>query len=50
MFVELPTFTKLWEENNLTQQELKDLQNEILKDPEKGDLIRNGGGFRKIRF
>ena len=48
LFVETTLFTRLIEEigdNTL----LARIQNEILSDPEKGDVIRGTGGVRKIR-
>ena len=48
-FIELPLFTSL-----VTQitddQYLNQLQNDLLKDPEKGDLIPRLHGLRKVRM
>ena len=48
LFIETDIFTKL-----LAQEKNKDLEriikDELLKDLEKGDLIKGTGGFRKIR-
>jgi hypothetical protein len=48
-FVELPSFTKAVQEEKAEEQ-LQKLQNELIANPEKGDLIRNTGGFRKVRM
>ena len=34
----------------LTDDEYREFQNVLLKDPAAGDLIKGGGGIRKIRF
>ncbi|HEV7370701.1 type II toxin-antitoxin system RelE/ParE family toxin [Arenibaculum sp.] len=34
----------------LTEAEIMDLQTMIAADPECGDLIKEGGGIRKVRF
>ena len=49
-FIETPTFTSNWYALGLTNEDLCDLQNEILKDPKNaGDVIQGTGGIRKIR-
>jgi hypothetical protein len=48
-FVETPTFTRLVTAL-LSDEEYRALQNELLEDPERGALIRGGGGIRKLRF
>jgi hypothetical protein len=35
---------------NLTDDDLKRLQYELLANPQKGDLVQGTGGLRKIRF
>jgi len=37
-------------ERQLLQQDLKDLKNELAKNPELGDLIVGTGGVRKVRL
>src|SRR6187399_3305424 len=32
------------------EEPLRELENELLADPERGDLIQGTGGFRKIRM
>lgn len=48
-FVETSIFTKQIRAI-ATDDELKDLQVELIALPEKGDLIRDTGGLRKIRM
>lgn len=47
-FIETPTFTRLVTQL-LTDDEYRDLQNVLVIDPERGDLIQGGGGIRKLR-
>jgi hypothetical protein len=49
IFIETPTFTRLIVEL-LDDQEYARLQAELAKHPDAGDLIRNGGGIRKLRW
>jgi hypothetical protein len=49
IFIETPTFTRLIIEL-LDDNEYSKLQTELAKHPDAGDLIRNGGGIRKIRW
>jgi hypothetical protein len=46
----LPEFEKQWNRMNLTDDDLKRLQYELLANPQKGDLVQGTGGLRKIRF
>lgn len=48
-FVETPVFSKQIKEL-ATDDELKDLQVELIAQPEKGDVIKDTGGLRKIRM
>ena len=48
-FVETSVFTKQIRAI-ATDDELKNLQVELISQPEKGDLIRDTGGLRKIRM
>ena len=48
-FIETPTFTRLVTDF-LSPEEYRALQNELLIDPARGDLIKGGGGIRKMRF
>lgn len=47
-FIETPTFTRLLM-TLLSDEEYRSLQNSLLEDPERGDLIQGGGGIRKLR-
>lgn len=47
-FIETPTFTRLILAL-LTDDEYRELQNVLIEDPERGDLVKGGGGIRKIR-
>ena len=48
-FIETPIFTKQIKQL-ATDDELKNLQIELITQPEKGDLIKETGGLRKIRM
>ena len=48
-FIETPTFTRQITEL-LTDDAYRGLQNLILENPERGDLIVGGGGLRKLRY
>lgn len=48
-FIETPTFTRLLTEL-LTDDEYAGLQNVLVQNPERGDIIKGGGGIRKLRF
>ncbi len=48
-FVETSVFSKQIKEL-ATDDELKDLQVELIAQPDKGDIIRDTGGLRKVRM
>ena len=48
-FIETPTFTRLISEL-VDDDNYSRLQTELVRNPEKGVLIRGGGGIRKIRW
>lgn len=48
-FIELSFFSK-YRSENLTDEEYRALQNELLENPEKGDLMQGLSGLRKIRI
>lgn len=48
-FIELPPFERFRTEN-LTDEEYRAFQNELLSNPEKGELIQGLQGLRKIRL
>ena len=47
-FIETPTFTRLLAAL-LTDDEYAGLQNVLVSNPERGDIIKGGGGIRKLR-
>lgn len=47
-FIETPTFTRLVTDL-LSDDEYRELQNILVADPDRGDLIKGGGGIRKLR-
>ncbi len=49
-FIEVPLFTKRWKEIGLGEEELRDLQIMLLKDPESGPIMEGTGGISKVRF
>ncbi|MCC7005681.1 MAG: type II toxin-antitoxin system RelE/ParE family toxin [Ottowia sp.] len=48
-FIETSTFTRMVTAL-LSDEEYRALQNELVDDPERGDLIKGGGGIRKLRY
>lgn len=48
-FVELPSFEK-YRADYLSDDEYRLLQEELLRNPEAGDVIKGTGGLRKLRF
>lgn len=49
-FVMLPEFDKNWVSMGLNDNDLRRLQEELLFNPEKGDVMQGTGGLRKLRF
>jgi mRNA-degrading endonuclease RelE of RelBE toxin-antitoxin system len=49
IFIEIPEFIKKFDQV-ASQEEMDDLQDDLLKNPFKGDLIKGTGGARKIRL
>ncbi|SAL10056.1 Toxin HigB-2 [Caballeronia arvi] len=49
LFVELPPFQR-YRSDYLTDEEYRELQLQLLANPEAGDLIKGTGGLRKVRF
>ena len=49
-FIETPTFTKKWDAYGFTDDDLRMLENVLLKNPKSGDTIQGTGGLRKIRI
>lgn len=48
LFIETSIFTKQIKEL-VSDEEYRQLQQDLLVQPDKGDLIKNGGGIRKVR-
>lgn len=48
-FIETPTFTRLLAAL-LSDDDYARLQNVLVENPGRGDLIHGGGGIRKLRF
>lgn len=48
-FIETTTFTRLLADL-LTDDEYAGLQNVLVENPERGDIIKGGGGVRKLRY
>lgn len=49
-FIILPEFDKQWKAMNLTDDDLRRLEDLILENPELGDIMQGTGGLRKLRF
>lgn len=49
VFKELSTFEAI-RSNYLTDEQYREFQNMLLKNPKAGDVIAGTGGLRKIRF
>ncbi len=50
MFIELPSFRLRWKNLGLSDDDLKNLEQELLNDPKVGDVLQGTGGVRKMRF
>lgn len=48
LFVELPAFSR-YRADYLNDEDFRSLQNELMENPEKGDVIEGTGGLRKLR-
>jgi hypothetical protein len=48
-FIETPTFTRMVT-SLLAEDEYGEMQYDLLENPERGDLIKGGGGIRKLRY
>ncbi len=49
-FVELPLFRSKWKSLGLNDDDLLRLEEEILLDPKTGNVMKETGGIRKMRF
>ena len=50
IFVELPSFRGDWKTLGFTDVDLRRLQEELLANPQAGNIMQGTGGIRKIRF
>lgn len=48
IFIELPSFER-HRQSYISDESFRDLQNELMENPETGDVIEGTGGLRKIR-
>lgn len=49
-FIETPSFTKRWSALGFNDDNLAELQQFLIKNPDAGDTIVGTGGLKKIRF
>jgi len=49
VFVELPAFAK-WRSRYLSDDLFRELQLQLMENPETGDVVPSAGGVRKMRF
>lgn len=49
-FKEVPSFTAKWQALGLTDDDLRVLENILLRNPKEGKTISGTGGLRKIRI
>ena len=49
-FIEVPSFSKKWKALGFTDDDLLQLQQYLLRNPDVGDMMVGTGGLRKIRF
>ena len=50
VFVAMTTFDKRWHELGLTDEDLQELQEFLMKNPDAGDIIPGTGGAVKLRW
>ena len=49
-FIETPSFTKKWAALGFTDDDLAELQQFLIKNPDAGDTMVGTGGLKKIRY
>jgi len=49
-FINTDEFDKCWDKSSLNDDDLKELQSFLMKNPFAGDLIEGTGGLRKLRW
>lgn len=50
VFVTSNEFWKLWEESGLEDDDIKEVEDVLIKKPDLGDVIKSTGGLRKLRW
>ena len=50
LFVYTEPFRKCWKAMGLDDESLKDLENLLLENPQRGDVIEGTGGARKMKM
>jgi len=50
IFIETPSFTKRWYALGFNEDDLAELQQYLIKNPDAGDTMVGTGGLRKIRY
>lgn len=49
-FIETPSFTKKWFALGFDDEDLAELQQFLIKNPDAGDMMPGTGGLKKLRF
>ena len=49
-FIETELFSKSWKAMDLTDDDMLRLQDQLIDNPDMGDVIQNTNGARKVRF
>ena len=49
-FIHIAAFTKRWRQLGLTDEDLQMLEQQLIEQPEAGDVMQGAGGLRKVRF
>ena len=49
-FIETPSFTKKWFSLGFNDEDLAELEQFLVENPETGDMMVGTGGLRKLRF
>ena len=50
LFEQTPVFTRRWDQLGLTDDDLRHLEDTLLKHPDAGDTMAGTGGMRKLRL
>jgi hypothetical protein len=49
-FIQTTTFASRWRQFRLTDEDLQALEQQLMKQPDAGDVMQGTGGLRKVRF